>query len=542
MKTPLYIGVLLLLASAALHSLGAIRLNTNLQAGDQGAYLHLTLAQKEGLALTDGNRHPLHSALLLPLADRSPEFFARARWVSLIIGMALLSAIAWTEYKTRIDPLSAFFVLAFLAVHVQMVRTNSEIWCEPTLYLLVYLLWMALDRGSRGETAGLFRWDSSLFHLLGGGLAGLAYLAKGTGLQAAVFFLVALFIFSKNKIKPLLAVGMFLLVSAPLLVWNSVVYKSPLYSFASTHNMWFDEADEIWYDDPADLPTLGSYLETHTFGEILGRLGRGLILESKMAFRILVADWRLPAGSGPLAEGLFLLFKVLLVLGVGWGVWRWWRGGSNQPPLISRAALVYFLLFFAFLFPSFGWYAQLTDEPRFLMTIAPIAVVLAGRLFSLGVGGLLQPGTGREKVIVGMLIAYSLFVLSQTAAFAWKTRLVPPPALDPLAGKILEEIDRLPESAKIAFGPSHGLPIWLARPDLEWRPTPWRIDLDRFHRMLEREGIGFVLLDGETLARRPYLAPLVGPEASRELGWPIRARFRGEGGFFILYEVATPTG
>ncbi|MCB9782037.1 MAG: hypothetical protein H6751_03630 [Candidatus Omnitrophica bacterium] len=529
----LLLSVVLLILSAGLYSLGALWLNTNLQAGDQGAYLHLSLAQKHGIALTDGNRHPLYSALLLPIAERDPQFFARARWFSLIIGLLFLGSIAWNEIGVRKDLLSAFLAMAFLSLHLQMGRTLSEIWCEPLLYFLVYLPWWMLD--SRGKPEEM---ESKKFLLLGGVLTGLIYLTKGTGLQVAALFWVTVFIFAKNRLKPFVGIGVFLLVASPLLVWNTVVYHSPVYSFASTHNMWFDEADEIWYDDPEDLPTLGSYLKTHTPTEIAGRLGRGLILESKMAFQLLWSDWKLPEGSSLPASIALFAFKLIILVGLPISILRLFREPSSHQRITSRPALVFFLLMVGFMFPAFGWYAQLTDAPRFIMTLVPIAVVLLGRILSSSVESTLQQSGAGSKVLLSGILIFSLFAMLQTASFAWKTRDFPAPSLDPSSERILEEVNQLPEGAKIAFGPSHGLPLWLSRPDLEWRPTPWRIDLERFKRMLERERIGYVLLDGETLARRPYLAPLAGPSASETLGWRIRSRFRSDTGFFILYELS----
>jgi len=55
--------------------------------------------------------------------------------------------------------------------------------------------------------------------------------------------------------------------------------------------------------------------------------------------------------------------------------------------------------------------------------------------------------------------------------------------------------------------------------------------------MLKREAIGYVLIDEETLARRPYLRRLGKPGADAELGWRTVFTYFNADGSFILYEV-----
>jgi hypothetical protein len=531
LRLPLLVLVLLL-GAGLLHAVAAIRLNTSLEGGDQGAYLQLSLAQSEGRLLTDGNRHPLYPALLIPLAEREPRFFMRARWVSFAIGTALLVLIAWNEWKKRGDEVAAILAVAFLGAQVQMVRTLSEVWCEPLLYLLAYLLWHQAETLSDDPKQG------SLFMRASGLLTGLLYLTKGTGLQVALLFWATVLLLTPKRKQALHGIAVFLVVISPLLYWNLKTYNSPLYSFASTHNMWFDEADEIWYDDPAGLPTFGSYLKTHSLSAVGSRLVRGIGLEAAMTGHILWTDWALPEFVPPLFAAIHTLFKLVVGLIVLAGVAAWKPG----PDLASRAGWTFFLLMCLVLIPSFGWYAQLTNEPRFLMTLAPIATVLLARCGSQGIA-LLQKRVGPPNVqkafgvsfLVGAL-AYSALSFSISASFAWKAQSVPPPMVAPLEQRTLASLHQLPENARIAFGPSHGLPAWLARGDLTFRPTPWRSDWDLFQKMLAREGIGFVLLDGETLARRPYLARLGNPSARSEVGWKLLFRDRDAEGFFLLYE------
>lgn len=525
----LFIG----LAAAFLQGIAAIRMNSSLQSGDQGAYLHLSLAQAEGRALTDGNRHPLYPALLIPLAERSPAFFARARWISLAIGGALLILAALWELKHRNDPVSAVLITLFLGSHVQIVRALSEVWCEPLLFLLLYCLWLTMDTAHSlvERPKGVMRW------LLPGLLCGMLYLTKGTGLQVAAAFWVVTLIIRRDWKGTAMGMAVFLIVVSPLLFWNLKTYGSPLYSFASTHNMWFDEADEIWYDDPATLPTLGSYLATHTFSEIAQRLGRGMILEAQMAFQLLWTDWRLPEGSSFSLVLIHFLLKMAVVVLVVVGFWR----KTGRGTLTSRMGGWFFLGLVVFLVPSFGWYAQLTNEPRFLMMLVPIGAVLLARAASRGLewGGDHSNWCGRlvGTAFLGLFLLGTICSFTASGSFAWKTRLLPGPEVMPLAQRVLTEVNQLPENTTVAFGPSHGLPTWLSRGDLKWRPNPWRIDWERFIGFLGREQIRHILLDQETLARRPYLSPLVNPSAPPAPDWRLAFRDRDQDGFFLLWEV-----
>lgn len=527
------------LASAFLYGIAAIHLNSSLQSGDQGAYLHLGLAQAEGRALTDGNRHPLYPALLTPLAERSPEFFARSRWISLMIGGGLLLLAAFWELWSRKDPVSAVLAVLFLGTQVQMIRTMSEIWCEPLLYLLLYGLWLLTDSGV--DQTG--KWKKTARWVLPGVLCGALYLTKGTGLQVAVAFWVTLLAIRRDWKATLMGVVLFLVVVSPLLYWNVKTYGSPLYSFASTHNMWFDEADEIWYDDPATLPTLGSYIRTHTWGEIAERLGRGLVLETSMALQLAWSDWSLPERAPVLLTLVFFLLKVSLVVLVGLGLWR----KEGQGKLTSRWGMSFLMTLVIFLVPSFGWYAQLTNEPRFLMMLAPMAAVLLARAGSRGFQHLVSspPGVGGlgkgKNYLVGLILVGSVCSFAASGNLAWKTRNLPGPEVAPLAQRVLAEVNQLPENTTLAFGPSHGLPTWLSRGDLKWRPIPWRIDWKQFLAFLQREKIHYVLIDQETLARRAYLSPLMNPSGAPEQGWRIAYRDRDQDGFFLLWETGEGT-
>lgn len=536
-KISLYLALFIGLAAAFLQGIAALRLNSSLQSGDQGAYLHLSLAQAEGRALTDGNRHPLYPALLIPLAQRSPDFFARARWISLAIGCALLILAVLWELKHRKDPVSAVLITLFLGSHVQMVRALSEIWCEPLLYLLLFSLWIFTDASFSPvkRQHGMIRW------FFPGLLCGMLYLTKGTGLQVTAAFWVVFLIIGRDWKGTALGMVVFLIVVSPLLYWNLKTYGDPLYSFASTHNMWFDEADEIWYDDPATLPTLGSYLATHTFSEIADRLGRGMILEAQMAFQLLWTDWSLPEGSSFPLVLMHLLLKMAIVVLVVLGLWR----KAGQGTRTSRMGCFFFLCLIVFLVPSFGWYAQLTNEPRFLMMLVPIAALLLARAGSsgLGWGGDYSSWCVRlfRTTFPGLLLLGAICSFAASGSLAGKTRHFPAPEVTPLTQRVLAEVNLLPENTTIAFGPSHGLPTWLSRGDLKWRAIPWRIDWERFLAFLQREQIRYVLLDQETLARRPYLSPLVNPSAPPAPDWRLAFRDRDQEGFFLLWEVQNLT-
>ena len=354
---------------------GAVALNDDLQAGDQGAYLQLALDQKEGRALTDGNRHPLYSALLIPLAERKVAFFSRARWVDFRLGVGFSAGHPVGRMEGGTSPVFGLLRVGLpWPTQPDVSDPVRGIWCEPLLYLLVYLLWWGLDRCGdqsgnptpRSETTErpVRAKHGSLPAWVGmGAVAGLAYLTKGTGLQVAALFYLTAFVLIKDRKKILFSIATFLVVIAPLLVWNIRTYQDPLYSFASTHNMWFDEADEIWYNDPSTLPTLGSYLHTHSGGQILTRAARGIALETRMAGELLWSAWTPPLeNTSPGASRCFVLFKVFFCAMVLWGIRTRFRAGRNDANRLERGLVVLHSVRHCLLF-DLGWSCRLPDAP-----------------------------------------------------------------------------------------------------------------------------------------------------------------------------------
>lgn len=461
-----------------------------------------------------------------------------------MIGLGLILFMVYREVRFRRSLVSALVVAAFFSSHVQMIRTLSEIWCEGLLYLLVCLLWAwsessPPEKNSSPQTARSTRLAAACFGQ--GCLAGLLYLTKGTGLQIAFLYWLVLLFYPHSRRLLTVSIAAFLLTCLPLLAWNYHEFGTPFYNFASTHNMWFDEADEIWYDDPETLPTLATYLQSHSFGEIFTRLSEGLWLEGKMALQLLWSDWRLPEGSSSLAVLIHSTCKAAVFLFMGFGLLT----RRSHRPVTTPLAGGFFVALCVGLIPSFGWYARLTNEPRFLMTLMPIGIVLGGRFAADGVdsfrawlrGKSLSPkvlGWIRKTAVTGGVI-WGLSAWFCAQIFLSRTGQAPPPRMPELAREILAKLEQLPSGSTIAFGPSHELPTWMARGDLNWRATPWRTDFDGFEKMLAREQIGYVLVDRETAARRPYLAPLV-LSMTPPAGWKPLARIRDAEGFFLLYE------
>jgi hypothetical protein len=136
---------------------------------------------------------------------------------------------------------------------------------------------------------------------------------------------------------------------------------------------------------------------------------------------------------------------------------------------------------------------------------------------------------------------YALLPLIVSLGFCHHAAKQPAPQLTPLMEQTLARLDQLPDDQTIAFGPSHNLPLWMARGDLVWRATPWQIDWKRFVHLLEREQIRYVLLDQETLARRPYLSVLTNPSGMGNSGWRLIGKDRDQEGFFLLWEYHLPS-
>ena len=332
--------------SVALVALGLVLLfagflyatTQDLDAGarDQSHDLALALDIRDGERLTDGNRHPLLPALLAPVAAREPEFFVRARLVTL----ALVAAGLLAGWLATARVFGAGLALAALAISLFEVRLQARRVCpEPLLAALLVLAVSALARAQRGRG-----------YLAAGGLVGLAWLAKGSAILMLPVFALHLLVSRRGKALLQVFAG-FVVVASPLLVWNAVTYGSPIHNANTAHVAWEDRWDEDL--DETSTATLSSWWGSHTPADGIARLGSGLLhqrgIEWPLGFLALLLLSRIPySGVRHRCKGF--------ASGAA-GEWR---------PIAAWTALVWW--------PAFAWYAPIVSSRRLLFPIVPVLI------------------------------------------------------------------------------------------------------------------------------------------------------------------------
>ena len=181
---------------------------------------------------TEDNRNPLYVGVLSLVAGRDHGFHTRAR--ILTIGLGVLALLAWWRLaRKHLGEKPALILAAFLAVSECFIDYSARESCEPLLLLLWALALGAILDGIEDPR----RW------LLAGAYAGLAQLAKGSGIFLVFCFGVSLLLWRGwRALRDPWAWGMgvaFLAFASPLLVRNARLYGSPLHHW-NNRFVWID--------------------------------------------------------------------------------------------------------------------------------------------------------------------------------------------------------------------------------------------------------------------------------------------------------------
>lgn len=342
------------------------RESTSEPGDDQGDYLRVArLIQSQGgwtglaKGIADGewredNRHPLYVALLAiePTADRGREL---SRWFALSTTL-LASMAAWRSAGPFAGMLAAFF----LATNRAMIDAGSIVACETLYALLVVCCWWCV------------RSEGSIRPGLSGVWIGLAYLTKGSAL---LLLPVSLVVLRKNGWRSVaLCAASFLVVAAPLLWRNQLVYANPFHGFndkfllADSYDDGIRRAshDASAHGTVAVAPhenglgprSVARFWREKGFRGIAARSGNGILVESFVLLRS-VGPWPFDSGRAVwgVAQWAMLLLLGLAVAPSRFG-WSWVIGS--------------FLLFGL----SFAWYAPIATSDRFLVPLLAPALAL----------------------------------------------------------------------------------------------------------------------------------------------------------------------
>ena len=314
--------LVLVLARFTTQTYARMLTNSNSSDGDQGAYLQLSLDMREHGKLTDGTRNPLYPAVLAPLAHRDWAFFTYSKLISMVFG--LMAIMALFLLGTRHFGLFAGLVAAYLlSVNVEFIVHSATALTESLLVFLFIAAWFAM-------IAALKNPHQAKYWVAAGVLVGFAYLAKGSGqLLVFAFLFVAFLLFRLDLLKMKgfwLFIGAYVLVALPLWIYNSIHFGSPTFNYAITHQMWMNSWSDWHPDDTENLPTLATYLQTHSPAEIIERQWEGmramrnLTIKTLWPTRTLIVDRFL---LSPISGFVLALLAVLpFILGSSGGSYK----------------------------------------------------------------------------------------------------------------------------------------------------------------------------------------------------------------------------
>ncbi len=508
--------------------------------GDESAYLSLGLALRESGTLSDGTRPALYALLLAPFAERDWRYFTTAKLLTL--GLGGLTVLAVFTAGVRMFGWPAALLAAFLlAANKEFHVRATTVYADTCLALIMVGCWYYLIKSVEG-------WKNCV---LAGIFVGLAFLTKGSapvllaawGLMALLHYRLSIF----RHVELLLVPLFFIIISLPLLIYNTHQFGSPTYNFATQHIMWMDRLEQINTADPADLPTRASYFATHTPADMVARMQKGLRRLNPVVARSLIPGRSFePAWLGP-ALGLLATGLLIYLL------------------LFQRQALAHYLaqhqnaLWFTFFLCAlfylfFTWYvAGSSAETRFVIPLlGPLYLLLADMIVSLvtglrrwlaspegqvfsreqhrageagaspqippsgGLGGA-SGGLGRPsgrlltgyRLALALVFGWGVWWLIDTSRLETWALAVDPYQSDRSANAEAEQIvqwlsnDRPAAEALVTFGPSKSLPLWKFPAHFTFERLPYGINTwPAMQSYLQTKTPAYIIIDDDTARRR----------------------------------------
>lgn len=446
-----------------------LTMNSNSNAGDQGVTLQLGLDLKERGVLSDGTRHPLYPALLLPFARREWSYFTWAKIISLLAG-GLAVVMVFVLGRRIGPPAGALLAAGLLSINTEFLFHTTTALVEGLLVLVFWLGWYYVGRAL---TLGPPHWGGRKGGWeLAGVFVALAYLTKGTGnLLLLVGGGTALIFYWRQPdklLRGLLLFGAtFVLVASPLLIYNLLVFGSPTYNFATTHAMWLDQWRQSWVEDPSTLPTMSLYFATHIPQEALTRFLEGLQ-------ELWPSFWQtiIPFSAGWLENIVFSIWGWLIILAVGAVLILRYKRSLSRYWQQSGKLFLFSALLIVLLYLLFAWYTKIVIGTRFFLPILPILYFFLGTWFWF----LLQRVLGfisrfSNQNADDLAFRFKNGFLALLAVWLlWTTWPQLRGLQNPFKTDVKNNIDAEhvlswlvagePQGATVAWGPGHSLPTW----------------------------------------------------------------------------------
>ncbi len=300
---PIRTAVVLITVSFLLMGLDKVNEATDPLYEDTHAFLQLALFLRDHGGILDfvnmclngtymaNVQKPLYPLLLSTFATRDLVFFPEARLLSLLMATSTL-LLTWHATRRMYGDTVALLAAALLSLNATFLEIASHVQCESTLMFFLMASLFSMMHGLKEERY----WTAA------GGLGGLAYLSKGTGLLLLPVFAAGTWLalgaaaFKRGLFWWFFIA--FLLTTSPLIVRNILIYGNPVHESMNAHAVWMDRWEDVslpeyqvlksypevvW--EGTDLPTMSSYLASHSAAEIFHRMVWGIAAEFNLLQR-----------------------------------------------------------------------------------------------------------------------------------------------------------------------------------------------------------------------------------------------------------------
>ena len=504
-RARIYPALLLALIVLGLALAGAqqVAVNTKSDALDQGAYLSMGLAAREGRAMTDPYRQPLYGWLLASFARRDMSYFTWAKLFTLGTAVAaVLASFFAARYLTRSTTL-ALAVAFLVASNRHFTEEAASVMVEPLLSLIFLAVWVLGLRALEG--------NRRLDWVVGGVFVGLAYLSKESGLLWLAAWLGGAVIANRFRFRAynrLLVFGLCaLLAILPMFVFNFIQHGAPLRNDNLSSVLWMDDWEQFFAIGPGNQLSMSGYFQTHDLSEVARRLLTGLLMTVAMSISVFTpipVGRNLSGGSGLLAG--FLLISAVVAIVVAYLFRKPLLGYLRHKP--ARAAFTAaFLIVYAL---GAAWLAPVTMDPRYVVPLLPIGyILLGGMILYLGRRALASRPAWRASaargasILVGMAVV--LWVVYTGSRWHWADPFENDRRANAAEMRVVEELGRIALGETVAHGPSHDLPMWLEEGPVKVIPVPSNVDWPGFIDYLNEQAAAYLMMTPEMYQRREGL-------------------------------------
>ncbi|MEW5960635.1 MAG: glycosyltransferase family 39 protein [Chloroflexota bacterium] len=529
------LALVLLLSRFATQTYARMITNSNSAEGDQSAFLQLGLDLRQHGVLTDGTRNPLYPVFLAMIARREWSYFTWAKLLSLAFGLLAILAtyLAGRSYFNRFTGLVAAYLLS---INTEFIVHSATALVESLLVLTFVLAWWAMLRALDAPA-------NLRLGVMAGGLAGLAYLAKGSGQLLVLAFGLSVLLFYRFRLFRLRGwwafVAAYAIVAGPLWLYNTLHFGSPTFSYPTTHQMWMESWND-WHPDALDdLPTAAGYLQTHPLSEIVARewVGikalRNILIKTLWPTRTLAVDRFL---LSPLSAYTLALAALLPLL-----FWRQSRRYIQQ----QRSAVTLTVLVTVIFYLLFAWYVQIVSlGQRFLLPVMPLLFLLPAHLLSLIWGALAAYGVWPKRILTLVTVG----ILAYQGYWAWQTSREPARIL--FTHNVFEQDRQFNADAAmplewlaggsarpggVAWGPGeNSLPAWAYSDRLDFQRYPPDAEtLADLTRNFSERGVEFIIVTPDVVSRYPQALARYFPADGSRLavaglppGWALTYAYR----------------